>query len=167
MNPNWAEGKLEFDFSGAIQPVEKPDVAAQPLKSVDFIVQYPRELLLIEVKDPDGAPGPHPAGAIRDTIAKLQNDDLLKERLLPKLYGTFAYLVSAGSEPRGRVRYVTLIGLSSITAAERSMLTDKIQRIVDRIGPKIRHSRQWPVIEVHNVLSWNTKFPHMAITRRP
>ncbi|MCW3052485.1 MAG: hypothetical protein JWN14_1655, partial [Chthonomonadales bacterium] len=67
----------------------------------------------------------------------------------------------------GRVRYVVLIGLSSLTAADRNRLTDKIQRLVDRIGPKIRHSRQWPVIEVHNVLSWNTKYPYLAITRHP
>jgi hypothetical protein len=167
VNPNWTEEKLEFDLSGAAQPVERPDAAAQPLKAVDFIAKYPHELLLIEVKDPEGAPLPHQAGAINAVISKLQNDGLLKEHLLPKLYGTFVYLIGEGREPHGRVRYVTLMGLSSPTAAERSMLTDKIQRVIDRIGPKIRHSRLWPIAEVHNIASWNAKYPQMSITRHP
>lgn len=58
MNPNWTEGKLEFDFSGAVQPVEKPDTIASPLKSVDFIAKYSQELWLIEVKATDETPGP-------------------------------------------------------------------------------------------------------------
>jgi hypothetical protein len=161
------EGKLEFDLSGATQPIERPDRLAQPLKSVDFIAKYPRELWLIEVKDPEGAPVPHQTGAIHATIAGLQSDGLLKEHLLPKLYGTFVYLVGDGREPRGRVRYATLIGLSSLTAAERSVLTDKIQRTIDRIGPKIRYSRLWPVAEVHNVASWNTAHATMVIIRHP
>jgi hypothetical protein len=65
LNPDWTEGKLEFDFSGAVQPVEKPDTSASPLKSVDFVAKYPQELWLIEVKDPDGTPLPHQAGASR------------------------------------------------------------------------------------------------------
>ncbi len=167
MNPDWIEEKPAFDFSGAVQPVEKPDKSAQPLKSVDFLAQYSRALYLIEIKDPEATPIPQQSGAIKDAIAKLQNDDLIKEHFLPKLYGTFAYLVGQGREPRGKVRYGIVIGLSSLTVAERSLITDKVQRIVDRIGPKIRSSRNWPVVEVHNIDSWNRAHPDKTITRLP
>lgn len=167
MNPDWTEGKLEFDLSGATRPVERPDKLAQPLKSVDFIANYPRQLWLIEVKDPDGAPPAYQPLSIKSVLSELSNDALLKEHILPKLYGTFIYLIETQREPRGRVRYAVLIGLSTLTAADRHMLTDKIQRVIDRIGPKIRHSRLWPIAEVHNVNSWNTTHPTMQITRLP
>jgi gamma-glutamyl:cysteine ligase YbdK (ATP-grasp superfamily) len=167
VNPNWVEGSLEFDFSGAVDPVEKPDRPAQPLKSVDFVAKYARELWLIEVKDPDAAPAPQQRGAINAMIAGIQNDELLKQHLLPKIYGTFVYLVQNRREPRGRVRYGVLIGLTALTAADRAVLTDKLQRVIDRVGPKVRHSRMWPIAEVHNVASWNGAHPDMAITRHP
>ncbi|HZP83178.1 MAG TPA: hypothetical protein VFB21_16165, partial [Chthonomonadaceae bacterium] len=167
LNPDWTEGRLEFDFSGAILPIERPERSAQPLRPVDFIAKYAQELWLIEVKDPEGAPAPHRIGAIQDAIKGIQNEHLLKEHLLPKLYGTFAYLVWRNREPRGRVRYGVLIGLTTLSAPDRNMLTDKIQRIVDRIGPKVRHSRHWPVVEVHNIASWNLAHANMRIIRHP
>ena len=170
MKPNetdWTEGKLQFDFSGATQPVEKPDNPSQAFKSVDFVAKYPHELYLIEVKDPEATPLPHQLGAINDAIAKLQNDDLIKEHLLPKIYGTFAYLVWGNREPRGRVRYAIVIGLFSLTVAERSLLTDKVQRVIDRIGPKIRRSRYTPTVEVHTVESWNRTHTDKQIVRLP
>ena len=65
------------------------------------------------------------------------------------------------------MRYGVVIAMSTLTAADRSMLTNKVQRVVDRIGPKIRYSRHWPLVEVHNVASWNHAHPHMSITRYP
>jgi hypothetical protein len=166
MNPDWTEGKLEFDFSGALT-TEKPDVAAAPLKSTDFWVLFPRETWLIEVKDPDRTPVAQHAGEVAGMLRKIQNNALLKEHLLPKIYGIYAYLVDTAREPRGKVRYVVLIGLTTLSAADRTTLANKIQRTLDRIGPKVRHSRYWPVAEVHNVDSWNSKYPHMRITRHP
>ncbi len=91
----------------------------------------------------------------------------MNEHILPKLYGAFVYLVQNRREPRRRVRYGIVIGLASLTAAERSALTDKSQRVVDRVGPKIRHSRNCPVIEIHNIESWNVAHPEMSIARKP
>ena len=166
MNLDWTEGKLEFDFSTAIA-TDKPDKKADPLKSVDFWVQYRNELWLIEVKDPEAAASPHQSSAAASVLKEILNDHLLKEHLLPKLYGVFAYLVEIHREPRGRIRYGVVIGMSSLTAAERTMLTNKVQRIVDRIGPKVRYGRHWPVIEVHNVVSWNHAHPHITVIRHP
>ncbi len=167
MNPNWSEGQLEFDFSRASQPVLKLDALSRSLKSVDFWAQYRGNLWLIEVKDPEGAPASGRGGAIAGMLKEIKNDELLKTHLLPKLYGTFAYLVEIGKEPRGLVRYGILIGISGLTAADRTLLANKVQRIIDRIGPKVRHSRHWPIAEAHNVASWNHKFTAMTITRHP
>lgn len=167
MTPEWSEGRLEFDFAGADEVVEKPDALARPLKSVDFIVRFRREIWLIEVKDPEGSPIPHRDGAVKDTISTIQNGGLLREHLLPKLYGTFAYLVEEKREPRGAVRYGVIIGLASLTWGDRTLLTNRLQRTIDRIGPKIRHSRHWPVAEVHTVDSWNAAHSNMRIVRHP
>lgn len=164
VNPLWTEGSLEFDFSGAIH-TDQPEKPAQPLKSVDFWARYPGCVWLIEVKDPDGAPAPHHAGAVASILKTVFNDHLLKEHLLPKLYGSYAHLMDTGREPRGPVRYGVLLGLTSLTSADRTVLTNKLQRYVDRIGPKVRHSRHWPIVEVHNLSSWNAAHPEMAITR--
>ena len=167
MDSVWREGELEFDFSGALQPIEIPDKDSKGLKSVDFIAKYPQELWLIEVKDPEATPSKRREGEIKGTLEKIRNESLMNEHILPKLYGTFAHLVQKRREPRGRVRYGIVFGLTSLTAAERSTLTDKSQRIVDRIGPKIRHSRNWPIIEIHNIESWNAAHPEMTVTRKP
>jgi hypothetical protein len=137
------------------------------LKSVDFWARYPGVTWLIEVKDPESASPAHQPSAVAGVLKEIRNDRLLKEHLLPKLYGVFAYLVVTGREPRGPVRYAVLIGLSDLTADERHVLTNGVQRVVDRIGPKVRHGRHWPIVEVHNVASWNRAHPTMAVTRQP
>ena len=157
---------MEFGFSEALE-TEKPDDAAHPLKSVDFWVRYPRLIWLIEVKDPEGTPFPYQSGQVNDSLAKLKNGDLINEHLLPKIYGVFAYLAQNNRVPRGRVRYGIVIGIQSLTASDRSVLTDKLQRTIDKIGPRSRYGRYDPLVEVHNVESWNRVHPGMAITRHP
>jgi len=167
VNPDWIEGKLAFDFSGATGGVARRESEANPLSCVDFCAEYSTALWLVEVKDPEGTPEPHAASAVKGALKELLNDQLLRSHLLPKLYGTFAHLVLLGREPRGSVRYAILIGLSSLTAADRTMLRDKVQRVVDRIGPKIRYARHWPVVEVHTLDSWNATYSWMTVTRLP
>lgn len=166
MNPAWCAGKLEFDFSNARQVI-KPDEIERTLSCSDFWAMYARTVWLIEVKDPEGTPLAHQPGEVKAALAIIRNDTLLKQHLLPKLYGAFAFLVETGREPRGLVRYGVVIGLSDLSAADRSMLANRVQRIIDRVGPKVRHSRHWPVVEVHTIASWNATHPHMQITRHP
>jgi hypothetical protein len=173
-NPAWTEKRIEIDFSGAIvdpatgvQRVSKPDALAAPLKCVDFVAYYSDELWLIELKDPEDAAPPLLAGSIAGNLAKVRSDELRKTHLLPKLFGVYAYLVESGAEPRGRVRYACLIGLTALTNADRMFVTNAIQRTVDRIGPKVRHSRHWPIVEVHNLASWNVAHPTMMAVRHP
>jgi hypothetical protein len=168
---SWTEGGLEFDFGAALQTCQ-PDIAAEPLtrmapplKSPDFYVWRQRETLLVEVKDPEGAPSSHRVGAVNRVWETVVSNALLEEHLLPKLYGAYVHLTTAGVEPRGRVRYLILLGISNMTAADRNMLTDKIERVVRRVGPRVRHSRYWPEPEVHNIQSWNLAHPEMRVKR--
>lgn len=170
MRAEWTENKLEFDFSSALQTCKPDELAepmtqlAPPLKSMDFYVWLPKLLWFIEVKDPEGTTHP---GATASVWAELKNDALLKEHLLPKLFGAYAHFVFEDADLSGPVRYSVLIGLSGLTNADRSMLTDKINRVISKIGPKLRHGRYWPQPEVHNVQSWNVAYPHVQITRHP
>lgn len=170
MRAEWTENKLEFDFSSALQTCKPDEVAepmtqlAPPLKSMDFYVWLPNLLWFIEVKDPEGATHP---GAQAQVWAELRSDALLKEHLLPKLFGAYAHFVFENASLSGPVRYSVLIGLSNLTNADRSHLTDKINRVISRIGPKLRHGRFWPQAEVHNVQSWNAAYPSVRVTRHP
>jgi len=166
LNPPWTEGELEFDFSSA-KVADKLDAAAKPLKSADFWVLCSSQSWLIEVKDPDETPPQYHAGQVLGILKEIKNDHFLREHVLPKLYGSYAHLCETGKEPRGIVHYCVVIGLTTLTAADRSMLANRAQRIIDRIGPKVRYSRHWPVVEVHNLASWNSAHPDMAVTRNP
>lgn len=168
MRAEWTENQLEFDFSSALQTC-KPDEQAEPmtsvappLKSMDFYVWLPNLLWFIEVKDPEATTHP---GAKAAVLAELKNDALLKEHILPKLFGAYAHFAFEEADLAGPVRYTVLIGLSTLTNADRTMLTDKISRIISKIGPKLRHGRYWPQPEVHNLDSWNGAHPDFKVTR--
>ncbi len=165
MRIEWTEGQWEFDFSGLSLPVERPEQIERSLKVVNFVFRLKSETWFIECKDPEGTPLPRRADKIKEMWSAIKNDALLKEHLLPKLYGTFVHLTLTGTLHRGRVRYGVIIGLSDLDAATRLVLIDTVQRVIDRIGPKLRHSRHVPVVEVHNVSSWNAAYPNMSITR--
>ncbi len=166
MQPEWMEGRLTFNFASVINPVRKPDKDENTLKTVDFIAEYPAVLWLIDVKDPERTSITHQQDAIQETLTSISNDSLLKEHLLPKLYGTFVYLVEKELESRGNILYVTLIGVTELDAALRSSLRDKIQRYINRIGPKFQNSHHSPIADVHNIASWNQAYPGMEITIR-
>ena len=170
MRSEWTEGKLEFNFSMAFQTCQ-PDVAAEPmtamappLKSMDFYVWLPRLLWFIEIKDPEGTSHPNAKASV---LSELKNDALLKEHLLPKLFGAYAHFVFEDADLSGPIRFSVLIGLTDLTAPERNMLTDKLNRVISRIGPKLRHGRYWPSVEVHNLDSWNRTYPDFPVQRHP
>ena len=166
-NPEWTEGKLEFDFSGAIAPVKKPDTLESQLKCVDFLAIYPTETWLIECKDPEAAGLAHQVGSIKGMLTNIQNDSLLKSHLLPKIYGTYAYLAMSETLPQVMIRYGVVVGLSTLDAPTRNILSDKIQRVIDQVGPKSPHTQAVPIVDFHNVASWNAMFPDKQITRHP
>jgi hypothetical protein len=169
---DWTEGRIEFDFSAALQTCQ-PDAEAAPLatiapplKSVDFYVWYERELWLIEIKDPEAALLNKVDSARKSVWSELKNDALLKEHLLPKLFGAFVHLSLENVGLGGRIRYGILIALTDLSNADRNMLTDKVERVVQKIGPKLRGSRFWPQTEVHNISSWNKSHATMSVTKR-
>lgn len=165
MRREWTEAQLEFDFSSLRSPVERPEKRERSLKVVDFVFRYRGETWFIECKDPEAAPVPHRLGALRAAWQEIRNEALMKEHLLPKLYGTSAYLVLNSKLQRGRIRYAVVIGLATLDAATRIVLTDAVQRIVNRIGPRPGRSRYAPVVEIHNLASWNLRHPEMPVTR--
>jgi len=165
MNPDWTEGQLEFDFSSATT-VERPDKFENQLKTVDFVVSFPQEFWLIECKDPEGAKM-NAASEAQGLLKELRNDVLFKQHLLPKLYGTYVYLAIADRLPQGQVRYGVVIGLAALDTGLCIALADRLQRIINPVGPKRRYSRFVPLIEITTVERWNRRYPNKAIQRHP
>lgn len=171
MRADWSEGRLEFDFSGALQTCQPDMVAAPlssmapPLKSMDFYVWFSKSLWFIEVKDPEGANPGYVPQAKKEVWSEILNDQLLKEHLLPKLFGAYAHLTFEKLDLSGPIHYGILIGLTDLSEADRNILTDKIERVIQKIGPKLRHGKYWPQPEVHNIASWNIAHPEMQITQ--
>ena len=171
MRAEWTEGQLEFNFSSALQtcqPDKNPGplaTVAPPLKSVDFYVWLTGQLWLIEVKDPEAARDNMVEIAKKTLYSELKNDALLKEHILPKLFGSYVHLAFEDVDLDVPVRYGVVLGVRGLSNADRNTLTDKIERIVRKIGPKVGPSNHWPEIEVHNLESWNKAHPEMKVSR--
>lgn len=169
LNPNWAEGELAFDFSTATltcQPdrsVNNLTRLAPPLKSVDFYVWFDAELWLIEVKDPDAAP--YEYSSQKEALSRLKNDALLKEHFLPKLYGSFCHLLEEGKDLTVPIRYMVVIGFSELSVYDQDRLTQRLSAFAKVIGPKHKDSNADVEPEVHNIESWNRRYPNIPLTR--
>ncbi|REF26771.1 hypothetical protein BDD26_1455 [Xenorhabdus cabanillasii] len=173
MHSEWIEGDLSFDFSKA-QSVRKLDKEGSEghglshlLKSVDFVVEWSDYLWLIEIKDPEN-------GMIPDNCKekeqkkfrhKLQSDELINNDLFPKLRDSLIYLSLDQGVVDKAMRYITLIGLSSLQPAELFGLQHKLWHTDWVKGPK----RGWKkAFEVHfmTVQQWNRALPQCPIIRK-
>ncbi|MGJ0624507.1 hypothetical protein [Xenorhabdus bovienii] len=172
-HPEWVEGDLYFDFSKA-QSVRKLDAKGPDghglshcLKSVDFVVEWSNQLWLIEIKDPEhGAIPAHLRVKEQDRFRrKLQSDKLINEELFPKLRDSLIYLSLDQGIAERPMRYITLIGLSSLQPAELDGLQNKLWQTNWINGPE----RGWgKSFEVHcmTVQQWNRLLPQCPITRK-
>lgn len=159
------EGSLQFELRNNIKTPYKLDEIERTLKAVDFVIQFSDEMILIEVKDPEGTIASKRDGQIKAVFSELENDTLIKQHLLPKLYGSFAYFVMTNCKPLCPVRYLVLICLADLTMSERTTVTNKLQRIIVAIGPVVATTTHRPVVEVHNLESWARNHPNITITR--
>jgi len=107
------------------------------------------------------------ASEAQGLLKELRNDVLFKQHLLPKLYGTYVYLAIADRLPQGQVRYGVVIGLAALDTGLCIALADRLQRIINQVGPKRRYSRFVPLIEITTVERWNRRYPNKAIQRHP
>ncbi|MDX7992746.1 hypothetical protein [Xenorhabdus littoralis] len=173
MYPEWIEGDLYFDFSKA-QSVKKLDAKGTDghglshlLKSVDFVVEWSNQLWLIEIKDPENGVIPtHLREREQEKFRlKLQRNKLVNDELFPKLRDSLLYLSLDQGIADKPMRYIILIGLSSLQPAELSGLQHKIWHTAWVKGSKRGWKKSFEVLCI-TVHQWNRILTQCPIIRK-
>ena len=167
-----SEGTLEFDFKTALS-VEQPEVKAQPLKCVDFLVQEQSATWMIEVTDALKAASADRIAAVNDLLGQMKSGQLTKDMLM-KLYGTHAHMAQARIKPGTIVYFCIVLGIYTTQDkrgrednAQRTRIRDEMKRVTNRIGPSFWGATNRPIIQVDSIETWNENHPDMLIERLP
>lgn len=167
---NWQEGDLCFDFSSA-ETVIKLDGAAHGLshfmKAVDFVVEWPDQFWLIEVKDPEdpAIPMEHQSNQKQCFADSLQSGTLIAENLFPKFRDSLLYLGMDRGIPAKPMRYLVLICLASLEPPQLQGLADSLYKTNWLTRPKPGWSKHFSVLAL-NLTQWNRALPHCPVTRK-
>ena len=168
-HPQWRERDLWFDFSRAVLAYKfdsQDHGMGHLLKAVDFVVEWPRQLWLIEVKDPES--GSIPALIKEDVRAgflqKLESGTLIEKHLFPKLRDTLIYLGMERGIVSKPLRYLVLIGLEKLEPPMLDSLKGRLWRQGWISGPKRGWKKSFDVA-VLTPRSWNRVLPYCPVTR--
>lgn len=148
------EGDLEFDFAGAIS-ASKFDGPKHGLshcmKAVDFIVEFPRFRLFVEVKDPDSTEAPVER---RAKFAEELCTPKLTDSLTRKFRDSWLYHWATGMDSK-RTLYVVLLQLASLQRPALQSLGDNLRRHLPEAGPPSWKRRLVDAVLVMDISSWN------------
>lgn len=130
MTTTLTERELAFTFPAAWQ-AERFDQPGVPLPKhimpVDFVVERPDDILLIEVKDPSASRAP--AKEQQEYLRRMASDQLTHEELVPKARTTWSYLhlMARTGKP---LRFVVAVGTDRLSVQPLLLqsLTDKLRR---------------------------------------
>ena len=168
-NPGWVEGDLYIDFSQARQAwkLDGPKHGlSHCMHSVDFVVEWENQLWLIEIKDPDNGhiPDQHKAKQRRHFKQQLLSHHLINKHLFPKLRDSLIYLSLNKGIADKPMKYIALIGLSTLQPAELGGLTQALWDHEWVKGPKAGWQKSF---DVHclSVGQWNRLLKQCPITR--
>ena len=160
------EGNLEITFPANVTPRIFDDAShglSHCMKAVDFIVEEPRRILYIEIKDPD-----HPRAKLQDKAGfiKSYQSDKLNEQLKYKYRDSFLY-EWASKNCTKPIHYFVLIASESIDEAGLMILNDQLSRLLP-IG--ISSTTPWkrPIAKeciFFNMNSWNRYLPEYPVKR--
>ncbi|MEO5331192.1 MAG: hypothetical protein H7839_04150 [Magnetococcus sp. YQC-5] len=167
---NWQEGDLCFDFSSA-ETVIKLDSAAHGLshlkmKAVDFVVEWPDQFWLIEVKDPEDTtiPPEYQSQQKQYFSDNLQSGRLIAEHLFPKFRDSLLYLGMDRGIPAKPMHYLVLICLSSLDPLQLKGLADSLYKTEWLPGSKRGWSKHFSVM-AFNLAQWNQALPCCPVSR--
>lgn len=129
------EGDLRFTFTGALKArhFDAPEVAKHKgdMSVVDFIVDFPRFDLFVEVKDPDNPEATHERVEIFERKLK---SGALNQSLARKYRDSWLYRWAEGREQKP-VHYGVLLQLSSLRPPALMPLAGKLKRVLPRHAP--------------------------------
>ncbi|MFH1138285.1 MAG: hypothetical protein V1816_19610 [Pseudomonadota bacterium] len=173
MNRVLVEGDIEFDFSAAVCAERFDDEEKHKLshcfKRIDFLVEWPDSLWLVEVKDPSSGRIPPECreGKKDDFLDELKSQTLFSKALAPKLKDSFLYLHLNDELPPKPLKYFVFIGLGELDDAMLGHNSTLLKRHCCLTGPDGEGWRN-PYITnamVFNEKSWNRTLPRCPVRR--
>ena len=162
----WVERRLAFDFSAAVR-AERLDEQGRPapvgMSFVDFVVHEEDRVLLVEVKDPQGAPEQRREKEIERFVQELRRKTLVNEIFVPKARDSYTYLHLMERDDKPFV-YVVVLGIGP---GDPALLLDLKKRILGRL----RHEAEepWKRVYISDCVvltpdSWNTFVERYPVT---
>lgn len=164
-----SEGEIQIEFQGVLH-AEKFDDArhgmSHCLKAVDFLCEWPSDLWLVELKDPEESaiPEKHRANSVAEFRTHLSTEDYFRGVLAQKLKDTILYLHLDCRLPDKPMKYVVLAGLSSMDSAMMLNALDRLRKACGDPKQGIPWRRGYAVAFL-NIKEWNKRFPHCPATR--
>ncbi len=181
------EGTLEFDFSAALHAYKFDDHThgVDPMRKVDFIVEWEDEIWLLEVKDPeDSTLSPRRRASIRrkhrrnlnlknmaSNDTRLKNLAVYDEKLMvgygEKARDSFLYLYLRGQMQHKPLKFIVLIGMEQLSTRILSTATKGLTRSCALEGPFRKGWTQayFSSAQVLNLSEWQTIYPRVPIKR--
>lgn len=168
----WREGGLLFDFSQAAWSAKFDDpawhgVTHLGLRAVDFLVEWPDQLWLIEVKDPEQAPPLQREQAVKRFSGTLHSGRLIGEQLAPKLRDSLFYLWLENWDLQRPIRYWVVLGLSNLNPTSLLGLRNAFAKTT---WYSALHQRGWRQkldldIQFFTVNTWQRHVPQCPLQR--
>ena len=164
-----SEGDIEIDFQGVLQ-AEKFDDAkhgmSHCLKAVDFLCDWANDLWLVELKDPEevAIPPLHKAHSVAQFTKELSTEAYFRSVLAQKFKDTILYLHLDRRLPDKPLKYIVLVGLSSMDAAMMLNALDRLKKACGDPKPGTPWLRGY-IVAFLNLAEWNKRFPHCPAKR--
>ena len=161
------EGDLRITASGSASLRKFDDPATHqalgPMKAVDFIIDRPRDLIFLEMKDPDN---PSASAASRREFRTEMLSERHDQDLKYKFRDSFLYEWASGRATKPII-FVVLVELSSLSPAELLARTDQLRH---KLPARAAAPADWSQhflddCIVLNVAEWNKRFPSIPIER--
>lgn len=181
----FTEANLEFEFATALEWEKFDDATTYLLshcgmKSVDFIVELPEQIIFLEVKDPQ-----HPHATLTaktQFVRELRSGELIENVLRPKCLNSLLYKLATQDINLDKpIYYYVLIAIDTLREPELSEQNARLRRklpLVPRGGKlrkkfKLQGKKSPQFIEgcmIFNIATWNrTLGPPLktSVRRRP
>lgn len=166
------EGDLQISIPNTLPWCKFDEILRQEkmhscMKAVDFVIELPEAVFLIEFKDPDD---PN-ASAHPDARARFRHKldkETLTNALKIKCRDSWLYRWLNGDTMDKEIHFYVLIAMEDLTPEILTRLTENLQAQLPLLRPNSKEKWGRKFITrcgVFNLRTWNQRFPQLPITR--